>query len=202
MRRYSQSKEQDIILRYFRNRRGVFLSLGENDGITLSNVRALFEKGWTGVCVDASPRAFERLSALYAGTTVECYNVAIAERVGELMFHESGTHLGTGDVALVSTLMEQERKRWAKENFETIPVEATDVPTLLLRSAHKRFDFVSIDVEGYDRIALEQMDLTAMGVQMIVVEVNDRDPAPYAEHCAKYGLKYLTRTPENCIYAR
>jgi FkbM family methyltransferase len=200
MKRYSQNNEQDIILKYFGDTVGVFADFGSNDGLCLSNTRALFERGWKGICVDASPRAFERLSKLYADTQVECYNVAIAESVGELMFHESGSHIGNGDVALVSTLMESERRRWAKENFETFPVETTDIPTLLLRSAYKSFDFISIDIEGCDLMALEQLDLT--NTNMVCVEVNDRDPAPYTAHCESFGLKYHARTPENMIYAR
>ena len=39
--RYSQNNEQDIILQYFGNRKGFFLDIGANDGITLSNTYAL-----------------------------------------------------------------------------------------------------------------------------------------------------------------
>ena len=48
--RFSQNQEEDVILKYFEYLPvGTFLSIGENDGQTLSNVRALAEKGWHGV---------------------------------------------------------------------------------------------------------------------------------------------------------
>jgi len=64
---YSQSKEQEVILDYFKDHIGTFCSLGENDGITFSNVRALAERGWTGVMIEPDPEAFERLQNRYDG---------------------------------------------------------------------------------------------------------------------------------------
>jgi len=58
MKIYSQNLEQNYILEYFKDRRGTFIDIGANDGLTLSNTRALVELGWRGVFVEPSPMAF------------------------------------------------------------------------------------------------------------------------------------------------
>src|SRR4030095_2928389 len=35
---------------------GFFLDVGSGDGTRMSNTKALEEKGWTGICIDAFPR--------------------------------------------------------------------------------------------------------------------------------------------------
>jgi len=58
---YSQNNEEDVILNYFGSFVGTFLDCGANDGVTLSNTRALAERGWCGVLVEPSPKAYARL---------------------------------------------------------------------------------------------------------------------------------------------
>lgn len=61
MKDYSQNNEQAIILKYFGSQRGTVLDIGANDGITLSNSRALIELGWSAVLVEPAEIAFRKL---------------------------------------------------------------------------------------------------------------------------------------------
>lgn len=203
--KYSQNNEEEAALLYFGSRIGTFLDIGANDGETLSNTRALALAGWSGVCVDASPAAFKRLVALYADNpAIECHQLAVAEACKTAKLHESGTHLRNGDIGLLSTMFEGEKKRWESsgEKFDPVEVEAVDFTTLMDRCARKRFDMISIDIEGADLMVLLQINLTALGCSMVIVEVNDRDPNPYIEHCAAHGLNAYVRNPENLIIYR
>jgi len=204
MMRYSQNNEQDHILNYFGDQIGTALDLGANDSVTFSNSRALILKGWSGVLVDASLEACNRARFHSQGRIdVEVHNVAIADRDGWVTLHESGPHATPGDTALLSSIIEAETVRWKPTTeFTTKTVPCLTVASLLARSQFKAFEFITIDVEGMDLCALEQLDLTALGTRMVIVEVNDRDPLPYLDHCAKHGLVLLTRTPENLILIR
>ena len=200
---YSQNNEQALILSYFQRRIGNFLDLGANDGKTLSNTYALSQLGWSGVCVEPSPLAFERLRALRR-SDVQCLNVAVGATSKTITLHQSGEHMGSGDVALLSTAVDIELARWATTPtaFEPIEVECLSFPDLLSRCGSNRFHLISMDIEGMELEVLEQMDLSALGCEMLLVEVNERDPTPYLRHAKSYGMMLKTRTPENLILIR
>lgn len=206
MTRYSQGIEQDIILSYFGNRRGVFLDLGANDGKTLSNTHHLALVGWKGVCVEPSQTAFTALQKLYKDKEhIECMNVAICATEGTVPFHESGSHLGRGDTALLSTTKAEEMDRWKNsgEVFTETEAQCVTFDGILQRTDHRKFDLISIDVEGADLEALVQIDLKEVGCKMLIVEVNERDPQPYVDYCKAHKMKpHRMRTPENLIFIR
>ena len=196
---YSQNNEEQIILDYFGPVfKGTCLDLGANDGVTLSNTRACIERGWKGVMVDASTDMCEKLRRF----DVEVHNVAMGNTDGFLTFYESGEHLGKGDRSLVSTIVASEMDRWTNETFTPVTVECVTFATLLTRSAHKTFDLISIDIEGMDLDVLRQMDLTALGCKMLIVEFNGKDQPDFDWYCAVHGMKLYAKNAENLIYAR
>jgi hypothetical protein len=66
---YSQNGEDGIIERIFSvvsDRPGLCCEFGAWDGIVLSNTRALVERGWRGVMIEADPSKFAELERNYA----------------------------------------------------------------------------------------------------------------------------------------
>lgn len=144
MKDYSQNGEGAIIAKYFGDFRGCVLDVGANDGILLSNSRALVELGWQAVLVEPAETAFQKLMANnlvyssgkmlegFAGTLadfhamisgglvvapngrVKLVNAAITLQDGPLDFYSSGTHLKKGDTDLLSTTHPEEIARWKK----------------------------------------------------------------------------------------
>jgi FkbM family methyltransferase len=205
MIRHSQNNEQDLILAHFGPAKGVFLDLGANDGRTLSNTHALALLGWQGVCVEPSPTAFAMLEGLYQGNDrIECHNVAICDGNGPMILHESGNHIGREDFALLSTIKPVELDRWkgTKEVFVPTSIECVTFAELLNRSAHSKFDLISMDIEGAEWDVLQQIDLEAVGCRMLIIEVNDREPKPYVDYCARFGMRLMTRNGENLILTK
>jgi FkbM family methyltransferase len=196
---YSQNNEEQLILDYFGPVfKGTCIDLGANDGVTLSNTRACIERGWKGVMVDASTDMSDKLRRF----DVEVHNVAMGNTDGFLTFYESGEHLGKGDRSLVSTIVASEMDRWTNETFTPVTVECVTFATLLTRSAHKTFDLISIDIEGMDLDVLRQMDLTALGCKMLIVEFNGKDQPDFDWYCAVHGMKLYAKNAENLIYVR
>lgn len=206
MKDHSQNGEQAIILRYFGNTKGAFLDVGANDGRTLSNTHALALLGWSGICVEPAPIAFSKLVQLYQDRPdIRCVNAAITTRDGPIEFYDSGTHLRQGDTSLLSTTRPEELARWKKSGeqftkttargitFKTMCEELGGVP---------RLDFISIDAEGADYDILRQIDLTAVGCQLLCVEVNGKDDARFAEYADRHGMRLLAKNFENRIFAK
>lgn len=206
LKTYSQNAEDKLIHQYFGERTGNLLSLGENDGRTLSNALAAIERGWGGVLVEPSKTAYDKLFSLHHDRVrVFCYNVAIGEVDGEADFYESGEHLGTGDTSLISTLVPTEIDRWKGSKFDNFTKTKTKVvtwPTFYESLPIKKFELVSVDCEGLDLYILQQMDLSEMGCEMLIVEWNSKGFADFASIAERAGMKLYSKNRENLIFVK
>lgn len=199
---YSQNQEEAIILQYFLNKKGTFLDIGANDGVTLSNVRALAELGWSGDLIEPSKKTFDKAVVNYKDyRNIYLHNCAISDKTGHFDFYESGEHLGTGDHSLLSSLKEDETKRWTKEQFTKTTVNSFTFRDWLNLSKHKYFDFISIDAEGYDYEILIQMNLKRLKVKMFCVEHNGNKINQFVDYGLQYNFKVIHANNENLIMA-
>lgn len=199
---HSQNREEEIILKYFDGQTGSFLDCGSNDGITFSNTRALAERGWKGVLIEPSPKAYAKLKELYSGHKgFYLYNFAIGNKNGKDFLQESGALCSASDVGLVSTFHPHEMDRFKT----TVKYEPTEVrmfkwKTFLNRLTIKEFDFISMDVEGDELQILPDMDLSK--TRMICLEWNGKHElkTEYEKYLTGFNLIYTSG--ENLIYAR
>jgi FkbM family methyltransferase len=203
---YSQSNEQEIILNYFGDFTGIFLDIGANDGITLSNTYALVQKGWAGTLVEASPKAYERLIKIHPSNyNLVLLNVAVGAEDGEIEFYESGELLGKGDVALVSSTKIEETERWKSLNmpFEKITVPVVTFKKMLESTKHhNHYDLISIDIEGMEYEVVPQINFTALGTKMAIIEWNGKHGEYYDSLLYAHSLKLIHTNAENRIYAK
>ena len=201
MGKYSQNNEDAEVIKYFGDKVGTFIDIGANDGITLSNSRALVELGWTGAFVEPSPTSFNRLKENYKGIDgLYFYNYALGVTNGELEFWDSETHLNQGDHGLLSTLSEDEKMRWKDQKYNKIKVECFRWRTFLNRLKIKQFDFISLDAEGLDLEILNQIDLR--GTSCVCVEWNSVSGLKHEFDKLMIGFRLIYTSPENLIYAR
>lgn len=197
---YSQNNEDQVILDYFGFTDGVLLSIGENDGFTFSNVRALIERGWKGVLVEPSPKAYARLEEVYKNHKgIYTYPFAIGNHNGTGILNESASLINPQDVALVSTLKPEEMDRFKTiTQYTPVEVKVFRWKTFLNRLKYKTFDFISIDAEGLDLDILRQIDLS--NVRMICVEWNGKQKEEFKSACK--GFRLIHENGENLIFAR
>lgn len=205
---YSQNEEEKYITEFFGEFKGTLLSIGENDGKTLSNSLRLIELGWRAVLVEPSPMAFVNMKFLHKDRKeqITFVNKAIADKDGEFLFFESGSHLHQGDTSLLSTLDPEEMKRWeaSGETFEKTMVDCLSYDSLLkLVKPENKFDFITIDAEGVDLIILKQIDL--WNTAMLCIEWNSDDllKVEILKHTYKYDMKKIIyQSAENLIIVR
>ena len=199
---YSQSNEEQVILDYFKEFTGAFLDIGANDGKTFSNTRALAERGWKGVLVEPSPKAFEKLKSLYDGHKgFYLYPFAISDHNGKKMLQVSGPLCSASDTGLVSTFHDHEKARFAKSvSYTPVEVKSFRWKTFLNRLRIKSFDMVSLDVEGDELNILPEMDLTK--TQLVCIEWNGNNFLKLAYEEYLKGFRLIYTSGENLIYAR
>lgn len=196
MRKYSQNSEQYIIQQHFWNYEGTFLDLGSYNGIDLSNVRALAERNWNGVMVEASPTMYKQLKKNYADyPNIQLVNCAVGRKTAMLSFQDN--HHG------VATLHESETLRWkGKEAFHTIEVPCVEINELLDAVHYKTFDLISCDIEGEDLHVIRKLDFNKLQTKMLIVEWNGKDQADYDHVVLPFGFRLIHKNGENLIYYR
>ena len=204
---FSQNTEEQILLNYVNGRAITCLSIGENRGLELSNVRQLILNGCHATLVEPAPEAFRQLTELYLDRDdVHCINVAVSDYIGKAKFYDSGTHLGKGDLSLVSSLSEEETKRWLNSTkFNEIEVDVVDFKTLLNLSRYKKFELISCDAEGNDVVILKQINLKEIGCEVLCIEHNSKPEIlkEITDYCSKFGLtKQLLKNYENIILSK
>lgn len=197
MKTYTQREEQKYILEHFKdNKNGFFLDVGGYHPEVFSNVRALYNLGWTGVIVEPSDPCFSTLAEFYNGTGVEVYNCCIGTETGVFRFFDSnGDALSSTDKAHV--------KKWTENygsKFTEITKQFYTLQDLITKSAYKSFNFVSIDVEN-DRLGidiLKQVNLYSVG--MICLECS----YDFRNEVKQYmsGWKEVYSNAENILLAR
>ena len=201
---YSQNAEEQHILDYFAGFKGTFIDIGANDGVTLSNTRALAEAGWSGVFVEPSPKAFAKLKENIATLKgkVYAYNFMLGLTNDKAHpFQESGSHLTANDVGLLSTASDADRAKWAgSTQFEAIFVQCFRWKTFLNRLSITKFDFISIDAEGMDLDILKQIDLR--DTQAVCIEWNSEPLRKEQYDAVLKGFRIAYTSTENLLYVR
>jgi FkbM family methyltransferase len=196
---HSQGGEEPVILEIFKDQpTGSFLDLGAFDGKTFSNTLALAEKGWSGVCVDASPRAFVALQETHKerpDVKLVCAAVS-TEPAPVTKFYDCPD--------LVSSLDEAHKNKW--EAGSEVPFSEMYLPVItvldLFTAFGFNFDFINIDLEGVSNHVLNQILIeTECRPKLICVE-HDGEHVEVSNRCREKGYHPAFLDGNNIILER
>ena len=161
-----------------------FIQIGANDGVSYDPLRPYIEAGrWSGVLVEPLPHLFARLRTLYSGDEhLALVNAAIADDEGRRPMY----HFAEAEPALrdrlpdwYTTVGSFDREILVKQARGIAELEtrivATDVECLTFGSLCRRhgvgrIDLLCVDVDGYDKVVVDQLDLEELRPRMIVYE--------------------------------
>jgi FkbM family methyltransferase len=190
---YSQNDEERIILDYFGDKFGRFYDIGAWDGKTYSNVRALLERGWTGVMVEPSPSAFIGLLKNVAefGDKVKLVNAAITPKPCLIDFHDAG-----GDAT--GSLDPAHAQKWGLTGGKFV-VHTLGAPSLF--NSFGPAEFINLDVESINGMLFQCLPFAWPELKLICVE-HDGMEKQMEEFAKPAGFKRIHRTGENLILAR
>ena len=208
---YSQNNEDEIIFDYFKvmypENEGIrtMIDIGANDGKTFSNSLLFVENQWKCTLIEPSKRAFKLLHDLHSNNPdVILHNFGFEMFNGKQTFYESGAYRDGDDVALYSSLNEEEIQKW-KHDVPFVEVEADFLTWFDFRCKNQdKYDLISIDCEGFDLTLLHQMDLNQLGCKCLCIEWNSIEfvKENIVDYCAAFGFTLLYRNPENLILTK
>jgi len=216
---YSQGNEEKIILDYFQRHPAlhkIFCDVGAFDGIGHSNVRALFELGWTGTLVEPDPNSFTRLQANYhAAKDIRLINAAVGsveKRSRKITIHIP-ENVAVRDVKAwpyihsfgeLSTCVDHEMAKWVQHkiyagNWKGVSVDLVSLNEILPPNT----DFLSIDCEGMDFEVLVSAKLRFQSLPRLIMVEDNSNAYDCRTNCntllAAFGYKLIfTNTINSC----
>lgn len=207
---YTQNNEHLIFLPFLKEfdpKGSNFLDIGANDGVFFSNTWDLSLLGWCGCCIEPSPKAFPLLQKNYSGNDrVHLFNFGISDSDEAKKFYESLNWHGRNDTppAALSSLHTEHVNNFFGMDWEEIQCDFLTFENFLDKSPVKKFDFISIDVEGHDYIVLQQINLDEIGCKLISLEhsQNQNSIELYTSYCEKFGLEEIGRSIDNILFGK
>ena len=190
---YSRTEEEALIGAFFGDRNtGFFIDIGASDGITASNTRALWERGWTGVFIEPSLDSFLKLAANYHGCErATLLNVAVGTKsaLNPFFIHPEMSEWASLSSDWVAT--------WKTKPIvqHVLTVRLDQVTSLAVP------DFLSIDTEGLDADIIESLPATYCP-ELILAEIDKGDAETRIQAClSSRGYKRIWSTIGNAAWS-
>jgi FkbM family methyltransferase len=206
MRSYAQNGEDLIVLATFGDFVGRFLDIGACDGKVNSNTLALVERGWSGVLVEPSPKAFTMLQEIHRNNPKLTLVHAAVNTAWHLRpFWETLLDLdelsviGT-DSLQYSTTESRKRDEWCVEaRLGERP--SFYIPTIPLSAlfAFGGVDFLSIDTEGTSVELFQAFPFESVRPWVVCVE-HDGLIEDCKARVEPFGYREITRNLENILF--
>jgi FkbM family methyltransferase len=197
---YSQTGEDIVASAYLDlTRPGFYVDVGCFDPFQFSNTLALYSRGWRGLVVDGNPAAIRRFQRCRPRDTAVC---AICSNVEGPVTFAVSRH---PEMSTISRDFETSRINPADVE-QRVQHEAVRLQTLLERhDVPRRFELLSIDVEGHDYEVLTSFDIEAFRPRVVIVEMHGyRLPGegdhPIVHYLEEHGYRLASYTVMNGIF--
>jgi FkbM family methyltransferase len=162
---YAQNREDVLLARLFSNRKtGFYIDIGAHDPVNYSITKYFYDLGWHGINLEPSSHIFPRLCAARARDIN--LNFGLSDRDGVLSFYEAMKGAG------LSTFVKSEMERHCQAGFEFVErqCQVTTLAKVCEQYVQGEIQFLSIDVEGYEREVIEGGDWNRWRPSVLVIE--------------------------------
>lgn len=166
---YSQQGEDVFVYRNFLNRTvedGVCVEVGAFDGISGSNTK-FFEDvlGYKSILIEPLPHLIPHIYSHRPQSLV--YNYAIHPTETRVRFLGNSATAG-----ILSEISDDHLRNWLSDTSSQVDISAAPLAAILHHAGVSHIDFLSIDVEGGERLVLESIDWTSLDVFVICIELD------------------------------
>ena len=182
--RYSQDDEETLIRAFFQDRRGgFFLDVGAGDPIRHSTTYYLEKHlDWTGIAVDAIAEYADAYAKERPGTHFFTYFASDKSDTSRAFFISEDRNFSS------ATGADPRGGVYHKRKVATIALD-----DLRGREKVNRIDFLSMDIEGSEPLALAGLDLTRFRPELVCVEISSPELGrAIAEYFALRGCREVS----------
>ena len=165
---FSFSGVDVIIENIFKNqKKGFYIDVGCQHPIKNNNTFLLHKKGWSGINIDLDK---DNINLFNSARSTDCnINVAVSDKVNEvdLFFYHKKSPINTID---------HKTSQFQKAKVTSVKKIQTDTLDNIISSSKfsdKKFDFLSVDVEGHELQVFKGLDFNKFAPNVIVLEYLD-----------------------------
>ena len=187
---YSHAKEELIIRDFFHDRRGgFFLDVGCGHPIQDSNTYYLEKHlGWSGIGVDALPEFARKWRRTRPAS--KFFNFLVTDHADTLdRFYRA--ELRVRDISSAEKPVLAPGGRPVKS--EEIRVPTTTLTRLLDQNRVSKLDFLSMDIEGAEPLALAGFEIERFPPQLVCIEAKPRNREKILKYFAEHRYSRIDR---------
>jgi len=166
---YAQNAEDVRLARVFRGKeRGFYIDVGAYDPVSCSITKHFYDRGWSGISLEASPVSFARVAPARPRDTT--LNVGVAATSGSMSFYDfPPEHAGLSTFSLENA----RRHVAAGYRYQERRIPVRTLADICREHVRGPIDFMSVDIEGFEREVLEGADLRTYRPQVLLVEATE-----------------------------
>ena len=199
---FSQYGEDIIIHKQFpKGKIGRYIDLGAFHPFHFSNTAFLWLRGWSGINVDANPNSIK----LFEKVRPDDINMFGAVVSSEIASKQStiAIHLPSDDINTSGTCDPEiaEQLDYGKK----VEVPAITVADIIKANGDHEVDFLNIDLEGFDAIAVSEIDFNAFRPKVICIEDYSKDvhelmESKITQKLTSVGYRLIARVGPSAIF--
>ncbi len=191
------------MLDYFKVERGFYVDIGAHHPFNLSNTALLYEDGWRGINIDATPGSMAEFDR-HRGDEINL-EVAIAREPGRRLFSCFSETSLNGFVTEDIIKALQTRGQQVTEQLWIDCLPLNDI--LLKHAPDRQIDLMNVDAEGLDFEIISALDMETWRPKLFLVEILG---CPSVEHVQETeicqlmkqrGYELFSRLHFSCIFA-
>lgn len=159
---------------------GILIDVGAHIG---NSLKQFANNGWRVFAFEPDKENFKALKNNYINNEkVVCFRNAISDSDGYIKFFISNKYWGINSI-----------KPFDKTHSSWIKVKSIKLKTFINEHKLKKIDFLKIDIEGADYLALKGMDFSRCKPIMVMCEFMDSRSKPFFNYDHHDMVKYMDK---------
>mgnify|MGYP001214993238 FL=1 len=167
---YSMYGEDLIISKFFKNKNtGFYVDVGSYHPLEGNNTFLLYKKKWNGINIDINSFSIELFD--FKRKDDLNVNLAISKKKSKIKFYFRKK------INMLNTASKKIAKIHFQNGFQEKTVKANTLNSIINASRYKnrRIDFLNLDIEGNELVALKSLDFKKYKPKLICVEIHNQE---------------------------